>query len=85
MSRTEEDYQDHLTSMLIGPDIIYSVMVLYTDNTSRLFTFSDEDSQVSYVEYLQEAGEELGMVSATLFESILDANEFDYKEITRVH
>lgn len=85
MSQTEEDYQEHLTNMLIGPDIIYSVMVLYTDGSTRLYAFSEEESQLSYVEYLQDAGEDLGMVSATLYESILDANEFDYKELTRVH
>ncbi len=85
MSQTEEDYQEHLLEMLYGPPLIYSVMVLYTDNTTKLFTFSDEESQVSYVEYLQEAGEDLGMVSATLFESILDADHIDYRELTRIH
>ncbi len=85
MSQTEEDYQEILQDLLYGPPTIFSVMVLYTDGSTRLFTFSDEDSQVSYVEYLQEAGEELGMVSATLFESLLDADHIDYKELTRVH
>lgn len=38
--------------MMRGPDTCYILFVEYMDGTNKFFTFSTEEGQVEYVEYL---------------------------------
>ncbi len=69
-----------MMTMLEGPLQIEVVICNYRDGSQRCYTFSCEEYRDYFLSYLNEAGQELDMVSYAFYTSLMDADsDVDYK------
>lgn len=67
-------------SLLTTATEIHVVILEYEDGSSRAWAFSCLDRYESFLEYLSDAAQALGVVKYTMYDSILDAScDADYR------
>lgn len=72
MSHYENEMEEIMEDMLHGPPIIYVVLVTYTDDSCRCYTFSTEENMVTFIGIIEETGDENNIVKYAFFQSMID-------------
>lgn len=86
MNCLEKEYQEILEDMLQGPPSIYVCIVNYQDGSSRAFTFSIEENLAEFIQYIEECGESMNVVSYVFYDSLLDISyDHEYTFLTTEH
>lgn len=78
--------QELMNDMMEVPIIIHVCVVNYEDDSHRAYSFSTEEFLQEFIQYITEAGEEMGIKSYIFFETLLDLTcDAEYTMFGTVH